>query len=88
MFSVIFEVRPRSDRFDDYLGLAKQLRPKLEAMDGFIENERFRSRSRDGWVLSLRLNAGLHYWLQFGRGFFLFLIAATVLAAPGPVVGV
>jgi heme-degrading monooxygenase HmoA len=52
VFSVIFEVHPRSDRFDDYLGLAKQLRPTLESMDGFIENERFKSTSRTGWVLS------------------------------------
>ncbi len=41
MFVVIFEVTPRPDRWDDYLALAKQLRPKLEAIDGFIDNERF-----------------------------------------------
>jgi heme-degrading monooxygenase HmoA len=52
VFSVIFEVHPRSDRFDDYLRLAKQLRPTLEGMDGFVENERFKSQSRNGWVLS------------------------------------
>jgi heme-degrading monooxygenase HmoA len=52
MFSVIFEVRPREDQFDDYLALAKQLRPILETIDGFIDNERFQSRSRPGWLLS------------------------------------
>jgi heme-degrading monooxygenase HmoA len=52
MFSVIFEVFPRRDRFDDYLALAKQLRPTLQQMDGFIDNERFASRSRPGWILS------------------------------------
>jgi heme-degrading monooxygenase HmoA len=52
MFSVIFEVLPRRERFDDYLMLAKQLRPTLERMDGFIEIERFESRSRPGWILS------------------------------------
>jgi heme-degrading monooxygenase HmoA len=52
VFAVVFEVSPHSDRFDDYLALAKQLRPTLEKMDGFIENERFKSRSRSGWVLS------------------------------------
>ena len=52
MFSVIFEVRPREDRFEEYLGLAKRLRPILETVDGFIDNERFESRSRPGWLLS------------------------------------
>lgn len=53
MFVVIFEVQPRTDRWDDYLGLAKQLKPKLEAVDGFIDNERFRSRRTEGRLLSL-----------------------------------
>jgi heme-degrading monooxygenase HmoA len=35
------------------LALAKQLKPKLEATDGFIDNERFESKRREGWVLSL-----------------------------------
>src|ERR1700761_8149413 len=52
MFSVIFEVLPRRERFDDYLALAKQLRPTLEQMDGFVDNERFESRQRPGWILS------------------------------------
>jgi heme-degrading monooxygenase HmoA len=43
MFAVIFEVQPNPERFDDYLALAKTLKPKLEAIDGFIDNERFRS---------------------------------------------
>ena len=30
MFAVIFEVQPKSDRWDQYLDLAKQLRPELE----------------------------------------------------------
>jgi heme-degrading monooxygenase HmoA len=47
MFAVIFEVQPRPERFDDYLALAKALKPKLEAVDGFIDNERFKSL-RDG----------------------------------------
>jgi heme-degrading monooxygenase HmoA len=53
MFVVIFEVQPRQDRWDDYLGLAKQLRPKLEAIDGFIDNERFGSKRTSGRLLSL-----------------------------------
>jgi heme-degrading monooxygenase HmoA len=52
MFSVIFEVRPNDGRKDDYLELAKQLKPILEKIDGFVDNERFESRFRPGWVLS------------------------------------
>ena len=52
MFSVIFEVRPKPDQFEDYLGLAKRLRPILETIDGFVDNERFESQLRPGWILS------------------------------------
>ncbi len=55
MFAVIFEVQPRPDRWEDYLALAGSLRPELEQIDGFIENERFRSRERAGRVLSLSI---------------------------------
>lgn len=53
MFAVIFEVQPRHDRWDAYLGLAGALRPELLAIDGFIDNVRYGSKRRDGWVLSL-----------------------------------
>jgi heme-degrading monooxygenase HmoA len=53
MFMVIFEVQPKKERWDDYLALAKQLKPKLEAIDGFIDNERFKSKRTEGRVLSL-----------------------------------
>lgn len=53
MFAVIFEVQPKAGRFDDYLDLAKHLRPELEKIDGFIDNERFASRRTEGRVLSL-----------------------------------
>jgi heme-degrading monooxygenase HmoA len=53
MFAVIFEVHPKKERWDDYLSLAKQLKPKLEAIDGFIDNERFESTKTEGSVLSL-----------------------------------
>jgi heme-degrading monooxygenase HmoA len=55
MFAVIFEVQPRQERFDDYLALAKELKPKLEAIDGFIDNERFRSLRDERRVLSLSI---------------------------------
>lgn len=53
MFAVIFEVQPKKERWKDYLDLAKQLRPKLEAIAGFIANERFDSTTIKGRVLSL-----------------------------------
>ena len=52
MFSVIFEVHPKQEKFDLYLELAKRLRPILEGIDGFIDNERLESNRRRGWILS------------------------------------
>jgi len=52
VFSVIFEVHPKRTAFDLYLNLAKNLKPMLEGMDGFVDNERFESTSRAGWILS------------------------------------
>jgi len=53
MFAVIFELQPKQEKFDEYLKLAKYLRPKLEAIDGFIDIDRFASRRAKGRVLSL-----------------------------------
>jgi heme-degrading monooxygenase HmoA len=53
MFSVIFEVHPKLDQWDAYLGNAKMLRPELELVDGFIDNIRYKSLTREGWILSL-----------------------------------
>jgi heme-degrading monooxygenase HmoA len=53
MFSVIFEVHPRPEQWEAYLGNAKMLRPELENIDGFVDNVRYRSLTRDGWILSL-----------------------------------
>jgi heme-degrading monooxygenase HmoA len=55
MFAVIFEVQPKSNRWDEYLGLAKLLRPELEQIIGFIDNERFRSQQTEGRLLSLSI---------------------------------
>jgi heme-degrading monooxygenase HmoA len=52
MFSVIFEVHPKPPKFELYLDLAKRLKPILEGIDGFIDNERFESKRRPGWILS------------------------------------
>jgi heme-degrading monooxygenase HmoA len=53
MFAVIFEVQPRRERWDEYLELAKFLRPEIEQIDGFIDNERFASQRTEGRLLSL-----------------------------------
>ena len=53
MFSVLFEVHPKPDQWDAYLGYAKMLRPELEQIEGFVDNIRYKSLTRDGWVLSL-----------------------------------
>jgi heme-degrading monooxygenase HmoA len=55
MFAVIFEVEPFPHKFEGYLDIARMLRPELEGIDGFLENTRYRSRSRDGLLLSLSL---------------------------------
>jgi heme-degrading monooxygenase HmoA len=55
MIAVIFEVQPRTGRFDDYLALAKTLRPRLDAIDGFIDIDRLGSKRTDGRVLSLSI---------------------------------
>jgi heme-degrading monooxygenase HmoA len=53
VFNVIFEVQPEPGCFDAYLKLAAHLKPALEAIDGFIDNERFGSIIHEGRVLSL-----------------------------------
>ena len=53
MFSVIFDVHPRSEQWDAYFENAKMLRPELVQVDGFIDNIRYKSLTREGWILSL-----------------------------------
>src|ERR1700680_2731717 len=55
MFAVIFEVQPKEGRYDEYLELARYLKPKLEAIEGFIDVERFESKRTKGRVLSLSI---------------------------------
>jgi heme-degrading monooxygenase HmoA len=55
MFAVIFEVNPRPEAWDEYLGHAAMLRPELVAIDGFIANERYASLTRPGWLVSLSI---------------------------------
>ena len=53
MIAVIFELEPKPGRRQDYFDLAAALRPKLEAIDGFVSIERFESLQRPGKFLSL-----------------------------------
>src|ERR1700722_8699135 len=53
MFSVVFEVNPKSDHWDAYLEYAKMLRPELVEVPGFVDNIRYKSLTREGWILSL-----------------------------------
>jgi heme-degrading monooxygenase HmoA len=55
MFAVIFEVNPRPEAWDEYLGHAATLRPELVAIEGFIANERYASLTRPGWLVSLSI---------------------------------
>jgi heme-degrading monooxygenase HmoA len=53
MFSVLFEAHPKSDQWNAYLGHAEMLLPDLEQVEGFVDNIRYRSLNREGWILSL-----------------------------------
>lgn len=55
MFAVIFEVNPRPESWDDYLGHAASLRPELLAIEGFISNDRYASLRRPGWLVSVSI---------------------------------
>jgi heme-degrading monooxygenase HmoA len=67
MIAVIFEFWVEGERRQDYFDLAAELRPLLEAADGFISIERFESLSEPGKVLSLsfwRDEAAVAAWRQ------------------------
>ncbi len=53
MIAVIFEVTPAEGKRDAYLGIAANLRPVLDGIDGFISIERFQSLTDPARVLSL-----------------------------------
>src|SRR5205809_1040584 len=53
MFSVIFEVHPKPEQWNAYLDNAKMLRAELEQVEGFVDNIRYKSLTREGWILSL-----------------------------------
>ncbi len=73
MIAVIFEVEPREGRRQAYLDIAASLKPRLEAIDGFISVERFESLSKAGRMLSMsfwRDEAAVAQWrgLEAHRG--------------------
>jgi len=53
VIAVIFEVEPAEGRRDTYLGIAADLRPLLDGIDGFLSIERFQSLANPGRLLSL-----------------------------------
>ena len=53
MIAVIFEVEPAEGKRDAYLGIAANLRPLLDGIDGFISIERFQSLVDPNRILSL-----------------------------------
>ncbi|AWC20638.1 MULTISPECIES: antibiotic biosynthesis monooxygenase family protein [Aminobacter] len=53
MIAVIFEVEPAEGRRDAYLGIAADLRPLLDGIDGFLSIERFQSLANPDRLLSL-----------------------------------
>lgn len=65
MIAVIFEVKPKNNKMDEYLALASELKKHLETIDGFISIERFSSLVEDGKLLSLsfwRDEAAVKQW--------------------------
>src|ERR1700752_3985105 len=53
MFSVIFEILPNKENWNYYFNNAEMLRPELEQVDGFVDNIRYKSLTRESWILSL-----------------------------------
>lgn len=53
MFSVLFELQPKSEAAEAYFGNAKLLRAEYERIDGFIDHTHYRSLRRENWILSL-----------------------------------
>ena len=55
LFAVVFEVKPNPAQSSAYVDRARELRPELLKIEGFLENERYGSRLDNGFVLSLSL---------------------------------
>ena len=67
MIAVIFEVLPHPDHKDEYLDLAAEMKPMVDAVEGFISVERFQSLTNPGKLLSLSFfedEAAIDRWRQ------------------------
>lgn len=53
MYVVVFQVKPKPGQAEEYLRIAKELRPELDRIDGFISIERFESVYEPGKYVSL-----------------------------------
>ncbi len=53
MFAVLIEAEPHEEQWDDYFAKANMLGPELEQARGFVDDIRYRSLTRDLWILSL-----------------------------------
>lgn len=65
MIAVIFEVQPKTNKYDEYLSIAAALKPLLQNIDGFISIERFQSINDKSKILSLsfwRDEAAVKQW--------------------------
>jgi heme-degrading monooxygenase HmoA len=68
MIAVIFEVKIKAGKKDEYLQIAAKLREHLVNVDGFISIERFASLSEEGKLCSLSFwqdEASIKQWREF-----------------------
>ena len=68
MLAVIFEVTPAEGKSQSYFDIAKELRPYLETLDGFISVERFQSLTNPNTFLSLSFwdnENAIQRWREF-----------------------
>ena len=69
MYAVIFEVQPKAGCLDEYLEIAKRLRPELDRIEGFLTIDRLASRETAGRILSFqtwRDDAAVTRWREHG----------------------
>jgi heme-degrading monooxygenase HmoA len=55
VIALFFEVKPKPDQVQRYLDTAAALKPALDASGGCLFIDRFKSRQRDGWLLSYQI---------------------------------
>ncbi len=68
MIAVIFEVKIKQGKQDEYLQIAAELREHLVNVPGFISIERFSSLSEEGKLCSLSFwkdDASVKQWREF-----------------------